>query len=257
MQRVSAPLATSPAMVWMNAACSDDGGRGPGSEFATRAYVTDCISCGPHDSMPSPPPRSPAAHPAHNPPPNMCSNPCFDSLNTNRLNAVSCPYLYSADDGTGLCLNPDGKSTTDLRAILHHAACTGADRNSTTADGLRKDARKVFEIAPEELFSKIGDANVKYSFLYDQTNTREDTAGGPMEKAANLDGVSSQWVECADLAPVQDILPESPRLATRAHSGPCLSPSSGRVQRYPSAPPSAWPPSADAHADRALPCPAL
>ena len=25
--------------------CSDDGGRGPGSEFATSAYVNDCVSC--------------------------------------------------------------------------------------------------------------------------------------------------------------------------------------------------------------------
>jgi hypothetical protein len=119
---------------------------------------------------------------------------------------VSCPYLSTAVGGTGLYLNPAGKSTTDLRAILHHAACTGADRNydrnSTTADGLRKDARKVFEIAPEELFNKIGDAYDQNSFPYDQTNASEDTAGDPKEKAANLDGVSSQWVECADLAPV-------------------------------------------------------
>ena len=201
------PPPHSPTMACMNncfnaggGSSSDDGG-GQGSEFTTCAYVTDCIGCGPRIFMPPPPPRSPAVHPAHNPPPNMCSK-CFDSLNTNCLNAVSCPYLSTAVGGTGLYLNPAGKSTTDLRAILHHAACTGADRNSTTADGLRKDARKVFEIAHEKLFSKIGDANVTYSFPYDQTNASEDTAGDPMEKAANLNGVSSQWVECADLAPV-------------------------------------------------------
>jgi hypothetical protein len=132
----------------------------------------------------------------------VCLNPCFDSLNTNCLNAVSCPYLSTAVGGTGLYLNSAGKSTTDLRAFFHHAACTGADLNSTTADGLRKDARNVFEIAPEELFSKMGDANVKYSFPYNQTNASEDIVGDPMEKAASLNGVSSQWVECADLAPV-------------------------------------------------------
>eukprot|EP00900_Chrysochromulina_parva_P006469 jgi/Chrpa1/15823/Chrysochromulina_OHIO_Genome00024666-RA len=77
------PPPHSPATICMNkclnaggSECSDDGG-GPGSEFATSAYATDCVGCGSRVSMPSPPPRSAAAHPAPNPPPNMCSNPWF------------------------------------------------------------------------------------------------------------------------------------------------------------------------------------
>ncbi|KOO32282.1 regulator of chromosome condensation rcc1, partial [Chrysochromulina tobinii] len=76
------PPPHSPATICMNeclnaggSECSDDGG-GPGSEFATCAYATDCVGCGPRVSMPSAPPRSAAAHPAPNPPPSMCSNPC-------------------------------------------------------------------------------------------------------------------------------------------------------------------------------------
>jgi hypothetical protein len=51
----------------------------------------------------------------------------------------------------------------------------------------------------------IGDADIKFSFPYEQTNASEDAAGDPREKATNLDGMSLQWVEwveCADLAPV-------------------------------------------------------
>ena len=81
------PPPHSPAMDCMNnclnaggSACSDDGG-GHGSEFATCACASDCVGCGPRVSMPSPP----AVHPAPNPPPNMCSNPCF--YNTNWMTA--------------------------------------------------------------------------------------------------------------------------------------------------------------------------
>ena len=56
----------------------NDGG-GAGSEFATCAYCTDSLDCGPRVSMPSSPPRPPAAHPAHSPPPSICSNLCFTS----------------------------------------------------------------------------------------------------------------------------------------------------------------------------------
>ena len=56
----------------------NDGG-GAGSEFATCAYCTDSVDCGPRVSMPSSPPRPPAAHPAHSPPPSICSNLCFTS----------------------------------------------------------------------------------------------------------------------------------------------------------------------------------
>ena len=100
----------------------------------------------------------------------------------------------SAD--TSLYRNPVGKSTINPHASCRGAACTRAGFNSTTADGPRKGARKVFEIALEELFikGKIGDAEVKYSFPY------EDTAGDPNEKAADLDGVPWEWVEVVDLA---------------------------------------------------------
>ena len=121
-------------------------------------------------------------------------------------NTASCPYLSTEVGGSGLYRNPAGNSTIDPRAICHNAACIGAERISTTADGLRNGARKVFEIALEialeELVikGKIGDADVKYTFPYDQTNASEDTAGNPMEKAADLDGVPWKRLECADLA---------------------------------------------------------
>ncbi|KOO23295.1 hypothetical protein Ctob_000596, partial [Chrysochromulina tobinii] len=117
-------------------------------------------------------------------------------------NSASCPYLSTAVGGTGLYRNPDGKSTIDPRAIFHHATCTGAERNSTTADGLCKGARMVFEIALEELFikGKIGDADGKNSFPYDQTNANEDTACEPAENSADSDGVPWNRVECFDLA---------------------------------------------------------
>eukprot|EP00900_Chrysochromulina_parva_P006723 jgi/Chrpa1/16051/Chrysochromulina_OHIO_Genome00018894-RA len=77
----------SPGMVCTNnchnaggSSCSDGGC--PGSEFATCAYYTNSVDCGPRVSMPSPPPRPsrpPAAHPAPNPPPSICSDPCFTS----------------------------------------------------------------------------------------------------------------------------------------------------------------------------------
>jgi hypothetical protein len=118
-------------------------------------------------------------------------------------NSASCPCLSTAVGGTGLYRNPDGKSTIDPRAIFHHATkCTGAERILTTVDGLYKGARKVFEIALEELFieGKIEDADVKDSFPYDQTNANEYTACEPVENAADSDGVPWNRVECFDLA---------------------------------------------------------
>eukprot|EP00900_Chrysochromulina_parva_P006321 jgi/Chrpa1/15690/Chrysochromulina_OHIO_Genome00022209-RA len=115
-------------------------------------------------------------------------------------NSASCPYLSTAVGGTGLYCNPDGKATIDPRAIFHHA--TSTERNSTTADGLCKGARIVFEIALEELFikGKIGDADGKDSFPYDQTNANEDTKYEPAENSADSDGVPWNRVECFDLA---------------------------------------------------------
>jgi hypothetical protein len=109
-------------------------------------------------------------------------------------NSASGPYLSTAVGGTGLYRNPDGKSTIDPRAIFHHAVCKGAERNPMTANGLRKGARMVFEIALEELFieGKIADADFKYSFEYKQTNVGEN--------AVDLDGVPWNRVECFDLA---------------------------------------------------------
>jgi hypothetical protein len=117
-------------------------------------------------------------------------------------NSASCPYLSTAVGGTGLYCNPDGKSTIDPRATFHHATSTGAERNSTTADGLCKGARMVFEIALEELFikGKIGDADGKDSFPHDQTNANEDTKYEPAENSADSDGVPWNRVECFDLA---------------------------------------------------------
>ena len=62
-------------------ACSDGG---PGSEFATCPYGSDCADCGPRVSMPSPPPKTPPPPsplpfpPGSAPPPTpvMCSNTC-------------------------------------------------------------------------------------------------------------------------------------------------------------------------------------
>ena len=112
---------------------------------------------------------------------------------------IECSPL-SGNDGscadTSLCRNPVGKSTIDPHASCRGAACTRAWCNSTTAAGPRKGARKVFEVALEELFikGKIGDAKVKYSFPY------EDTAGDPNKKPADLDGAPWEWVEVVDLA---------------------------------------------------------
>ena len=58
--------------------CLNAGGNGgPSSKFATLAFGTDCIDCGPRVSMPSPPPRPPAGYPAPSLPPSICSDPCF------------------------------------------------------------------------------------------------------------------------------------------------------------------------------------
>ena len=108
---------------------------------------------------------------------------------------VLCPYLSTTVGGIGLHRNPAGNSFLDSCAVCRGAACTCAGRNSMTADdGLRKGACQVFEIALEELFieSKLGNADVKYSFPY------EDTAGDPVEEAATTNGVPLRWVECVD-----------------------------------------------------------
>eukprot|EP00900_Chrysochromulina_parva_P018267 jgi/Chrpa1/26441/Chrysochromulina_OHIO_Genome00027747-RA len=105
-----------------------------------------------------------------------------------RPNTASGPFLSTAVGGTGLYRNSAGESTVDSCAICRYAACTCAERNSMTAEyGLRKG--EVFKIALEELFitSTIWDADVKYSFPYDQTNASEDTAGDPIKAAADLD----------------------------------------------------------------------
>ena len=118
-----------------------------------------------------------------------------------RPNTASGPFLSTAVGGTGLFCNLSGESTLDSCAICRYAACTRAERDSMTADyGLRKG--EVFTIALEELFitSTIWDADVKYSFPYDQTNASEDTAGDPIKAAADLDGVPWELVECFDLA---------------------------------------------------------
>jgi hypothetical protein len=192
------PAPHSPAMVCMNN-CLIAGGSlcgDPGFKFAKYAYVTDCISGGPRVSMPSPPARSPAVHAAPNPPLNICSNSCFSTSNIACSDMVSCPYLSTTVDGTGLHRNLAGNSFLDLCAICRGAAWTCAGRNSMTADdGLRKGARQVSEIALAELFieSKLWNADVKYSFPYD------DTAGGdPVEEEATTNGVPLQWVECVD-----------------------------------------------------------
>ena len=192
------PAPHSPAMVCMNN-CLIAGGilcGDPGFKFAKYAYVTDCISGGPRVSMPSPPARSPAVHAAPNPPLNICSNSCFSTSNIACSDMVSCPYLSTTVDGTGLHRNLAGNSFLDLCAICRGAAWTCAGRNSMTADdGLRKGARQVSEIALAELFieSKLWNADVKYSFPYD------DTAGSdPVEEEATKNGVPLQWVECVD-----------------------------------------------------------
>eukprot|EP00900_Chrysochromulina_parva_P011689 jgi/Chrpa1/20520/Chrysochromulina_OHIO_Genome00027947-RA len=195
------PAPHSSAMVGMNncliaggSSCSDDGGD-PDSEFVKCAYVTDFISGGPRVSMPSPPARSPAVHAAHNPPPNICSNSCFSTSNIACPDMVSCPYLNTTVGGTGLHRNPAGNSFLDSCAICRGAAWTCAGRDSMTADdGLREGARQVSEIALEELFveSKLGNADVKYSFPY------EDTAGVPLDEGVKRNGVHLRWVECVD-----------------------------------------------------------
>jgi len=111
---------------------------------------------------------------------------------------VLCPCLSTAVGGTGLYRN---------RAICRGAACTRAGRNSMTADDdLRNSARKVFEIAHEELFIdeellgkklfidfKIGDADIKYKFPNVQTNSEEEGPG-----CGEKGGVPLRWVECLD-----------------------------------------------------------
>ena len=112
-------------------------------------------------------------------------------------NTASCPYLSTAVGGTGLYRIPAGNSTSDPCAICHGAASTRAGRNSMTADdGPRKGARQVFENALEEHFieGKLWDDDVKYSF----PNANTDTAGDPVEDAANRDGVPLHWVERFD-----------------------------------------------------------
>ncbi len=159
------------------------------------AYVTDCIGSGPRVSMPSPPARSPAVHAAHNPPPNICSNSCFFTSNIACPDMISCPYLNTTVGDTGLHRNPAGNSFLDSCAICRGATWTCAGRDSMTADdGLRKGAHQVSEIALEELFieSKLGNADVKYSFPY------EDTAGVPVDEGAKGNGAPLRWVECVD-----------------------------------------------------------
>ena len=64
-----------------------------------------------------------------------------------------------------------------------NASTASSKQMMTATDGLRKGASKVFEEFFMEV--KIGDADVKSSFPYNQTNTNEDTAGDPVEKAAH------------------------------------------------------------------------
>eukprot|EP00900_Chrysochromulina_parva_P006459 jgi/Chrpa1/15814/Chrysochromulina_OHIO_Genome00014665-RA len=145
--------------------------------------------------MPSPPARSPAVHAAPNPPLNICSNSCFTTSNIACPDLVSCPYLNTTVGGTGLHHNPAGNSFLDSCAICRGASWTCAGRNSITADDrLREGARQVSEIALEELVieSKLGNADVKYSFPY------EDTAGVPVVEGAKRNGVHLRWVECVD-----------------------------------------------------------
>eukprot|EP00900_Chrysochromulina_parva_P004464 jgi/Chrpa1/14018/Chrysochromulina_OHIO_Genome00000092-RA len=191
------PPLHSPAMVCMNncliaggSSCSDDGGD-PDSEAAECAIVPDCVGCGPRVSMPSPPPRSAptAGHllgymPLH-------LQHCMPGYGF----VLLCPYVCTTVGGIGLHRNSAGNSFLDSCAIFCGAACTCAGRNSMTADdGLRKGARQVSEIALEELVieSKLGKADVKYSFPY------EDTTGDPVEEAAPTNGVPLRWVECVD-----------------------------------------------------------
>eukprot|EP00900_Chrysochromulina_parva_P017016 jgi/Chrpa1/25315/Chrysochromulina_OHIO_Genome00010662-RA len=117
-----------------------------------------------------------------------------------RPNTASGPFVSTSVGGTGLYRNPAGESTLDS-SICRYAACTRAEHNSMSAVyGLRKG--EVFKIALEELFitSTIWNADVKFSFPYDQTNASEDTAGDPIKAAADLDGVPWELVECFDLA---------------------------------------------------------
>jgi len=117
-------------------------------------------------------------------------------------NSASCPF--TAVGGIDPYRTQAGKSTIAPRAICPGAACTRSGRDSTTADdGLREGDRKAFEVALDEEFfikGKIGDADVKYSFPYEQTNASEGTAGEPFENAfwTNVDAVPLQWVECFD-----------------------------------------------------------
>jgi hypothetical protein len=62
-------------MVHTNNCLNAGGSGGPGSKFATCAFGTDCIDFGPRVSMPSPPPRPPAGHPAPYLPPHSGSIP--------------------------------------------------------------------------------------------------------------------------------------------------------------------------------------
>jgi hypothetical protein len=115
-----------------------------------------------------------------------------------RPNMASGLFVSTSVRGTGLYRNPAGESTLDS-SICRYAACSRAEHNSITADyGLRKG--EVFKIALEELFitSTIWNADVKFSFPYDQTNASEDTAA--IKAAADLDGVPWELVECFDLA---------------------------------------------------------
>ena len=131
---------------------------------------------------------------------NISTNPGIRIENCTQISSTDTPSTVRSRVVSLYC-NLVGKFTIDPHASCHGATCTHTGRNSTTDDGLRKGAQKVFEIAPEELFIevKIEDAeDVKYSFRYDQTS--EDIAGNPIEKPADLDDVPWELAECLDLA---------------------------------------------------------
>ena len=115
------PPPHSSGIVHTNNCLNAGGNGGPSSKFATLAFGTDCIDCGPRVSMPSPPPRPPAGHPAPSLPPSI----------TARTRASTSPTLLAITAASATWSAPTAPTVQAVASTP--SAVTSMDRAVTSA----------------------------------------------------------------------------------------------------------------------------